>query len=190
MSTFYGRTVDDHLHLITNLDRLVTFDILQADAETIRYYVDLAGCLTSTIPGKHFLDIFNAEEVGAYFGESACGCHCHRDDGTDCCGHCRNTEALDYVRTELLPKFSAALLQHFSTVIFTYRNELGGKCGNPPEESKPLPPCPSMQQMIDRGEIPAAPATETPRERFLRAVEELNEIWPSVSAELRREATS
>lgn len=162
---FTKYTSDDHLYLLTEGYKHLAIvpQAYEASVDTLKYWTMLANCNACTIPGQTFEDLFPADKVAQYRDlqgkpldeltfEFALGsapkkvfCEASQLGG-------RIEYQLDYVRWYLIPRFAATVVNLFSGLIYSYRNELGGEMGEPPK--------------------PAAPGSL--QERFLQAAAELN----------------
>lgn len=166
---FTKYTTDDHLYLLTEGYKHLAIvpQAYEASVDTLKYWTMLANCNACTIPGQTFEDLFPADKVAQYRDlqgkplneltfEFALGgapkkvfCEASQPGG-------RIEYQLDYVRWYLIPRFAATVVNLFSGLIYSYRNELGGEMGEPPK--------------------PVAPGSL--QERFLQAAAELNAPTP------------
>lgn len=143
---FTERRTTDHLYMLTEGYKHLTVDkAMQASVAELKYWMTLANCNACNIPGQTFEDLFSVDEVAQYrdmerkplneltFEFKPGGAsERHYQETTTSKG--RVEYQLNYVRWYLISRFAATLVNLFSTMIFSYRNELGGEMGEPPRE--------------------------------------------------------
>lgn len=143
---FTERRTIDHLYMLTEGYKHLTVDrAMQASVAELKYWMALANCNACNIPGQTFEDLFSADEVAQYRDME----HKPLNELTFerrffraskhyryriAAGKGRVRYQMNYVRYYLVPRFAATLVNLFSTMIFSYRNELGGEMGEPPKD--------------------------------------------------------